>query len=856
MGHIFHSQTRGFERITAEAAINIHRTSGRGIIMIARYLLLASVAGTSIIASSAQAQDASQTSPQSAADSAEQASSARGEVIIVTARRRAETAQEVPLAISVVRGDSIEATGNFNVVKLQQLAPTLQVYTTNPRNTSVNIRGLGVPFGLTSDGFEQGVGIYVDDVYNSRVAAATFDFLDVNQVEVLRGPQGTLYGKNTTAGAINITTNQPTFNFEGRAELSVGNLGLKQAKAAVSGPLSDTIAARIAIASTSRRGTIYNVMSDRWINEQDNLGIRGQLLFQPNDDFSLTLSGDYSRQNPECCGTVFVRVGTTQRPLTRQYDALAAAQGYVVPSRNPYDRLTDLDSELNAGNKIGGVSARIKWNVGPGTLTSVTAWRFWDWKPANDRDFTGLPIVSLSQNPSQQDQYSQEFRYNYESRKVDFVVGLFGFKQRIDTQGTEQQGAAASKWNLTGANANNPSILQGLTATNTQWLKSESAALFGQLSWKVTDALTIQPGARLNYDKKSGFYQRVVTSGTGAVITSCAPSVTAGNPVLTAQCGIYQPQVSAPSDSAWNFTYDFNVNYKIAPDILAYATYAKSFKTLGINQNGLPLNSDNTVNYAAGTVKPESVNHFEVGLKTQFWNRRATFNLTAFRTEIKDFQATVNGGQFGTTRGYLANADKVRSQGIEADFKIVASDRFTAYANGAYTDAKYVKFCNAPPPPELAGGSSTGIVVTGRCSYTGTPGPAATASQVSPPFVDISGERLPGVSKWAFSYGAEYNIPLTLLDKDGQLYVGVDGNYRSHWNSNATPSIYTEVKGYALTNFRAGFRGDGFDVFGWVRNAFDVNYIDNLQVAPGNTGLIAGTPGDPRTWGGTIKFSF
>jgi len=113
----------------------------------------------------------------------------RGDVIIVTARRRQETAQEVPLAISVIRGDSIESTGNFNVVKLQQLAPTLQVYTSNPRNTSVNIRGLGVPFGLTSDGFEQGVGIYVDDVYNARVAAATFDFLDVEQVEVLRGPQ-------------------------------------------------------------------------------------------------------------------------------------------------------------------------------------------------------------------------------------------------------------------------------------------------------------------------------------------------------------------------------------------------------------------------------------------------------------------------------------------------------------------------------------------------------------------------------------------------------------------------------------------------------------------------------------------
>jgi iron complex outermembrane recepter protein len=396
-------------------------------------------------------------------------------------------------------------------------------------------------------------------------------------------------------------------------------------------------------------------------------------------------------------------------------------------------------------------------------------------------------------------------------------------------------------------------LLAGLTASNTQYLKSTSAALFGQLSWKVTDALTIQPGARLNYDKKSGFYERVVTNGQGQVI-SCV--TTPGNPLptdLAAQCGVYQPQVSAPSDSAWNFTYDFNVNYKITPDILAYATYAKSFKTLGINQNGLPLNSDNTVNYDAGTVKPESVNHFEVGLKTQFWDRRATFNLTAFHTSIKNFQATVNGGQFGTVRGYLANAEKVRSQGIEADFKVVASDRFTAYANGAYTDAKYKKFENAPCPPELSGGTITTnpaqVSAPGRAGLPGDP-------SFSPAQCDISGQDLPGVSKWAFSYGAEYNIPVTLLAKEGQAYLGVDGNYRSHWNSNASPSRYTEVKGYALTNFRAGFRGEGFDVFGWVRNAFDVNYIENLQVAPGNTGLIAGQPGDPRTWGGTIKFSF
>ena len=151
-----------------------------------------------------------------------------GNEIVVTARRRSETAQDVPIAISVVGGDQIDSTGSFNVGRLQQLAPTLQFYTSNPRNSAVNIRGIGAPFGLTNDGIEQGVGIYVDDVYYSRVASATFDFLDVAQIEVLRGPQGTLYGKNTTAGAINITTRQPTFDFEGRAEASIGNFGFRQ----------------------------------------------------------------------------------------------------------------------------------------------------------------------------------------------------------------------------------------------------------------------------------------------------------------------------------------------------------------------------------------------------------------------------------------------------------------------------------------------------------------------------------------------------------------------------------------------------------------------------------------------------
>lgn len=750
--------------------------------------------------------------------------------IVVTARRRQETAQDVPLAISVVGGEHIDNTGAFNVGRLQQLTPTLQFYSSNPRNTAVNIRGLGAPFGLTNDGIEQGVGIYIDDVYNARVASATFDFLDVKQIEVLRGPQGTLYGKNTTAGAINITTNQPTFDFEGKAEVSIGNLNFVQAKAAVSGPVTDTLAARLAVSSTNRRGTIYNVTSKQWIQGQDNLGLRGQLLFKPTEALSITLAGDYSEQDAACCGSVYVRTGTTQRAANRQFAALAAAQGYTVPSTNPYDRLTDLDATLQAGNKIGGVSLKAKWDIGPGTLTSVTAWRFWDWKPQNDRDFTGLPIVTKSQNPSQQDQYTQELRYNYSSDRLDFVLGAFGFYQRIDTQGTEQHGSASTKWNLAPSNAlYNSDVLNGLTALNTQYLKNTSVAVYGQASWKVTPELTLQPGVRVNYDKKDGFYQRRVFTASGSEILIDGTTT----PVKTAQLGIFTPQTISPKFSDWNFSYDFTASYKVAPGILFYATYAKTFKSGGINQNGVPTDAANNPILGAATVKPESVQHYEAGLKTEFWDRRAILNLSAYRTDIKDYQANVNNGQFGVLRGYLANAGAVRSQGIEADFSVRPSERFNAYVNGAYTDATYRKFVDAPCPPELSGGAT------------------------SPANCDISGQRLPGVSKWSLSFGLEANAPVTFLEENGQVYFGYDGSYRSNFSSNPTPSIYTWVDGYSLSNFRAGFRTDsGFDIYGWVRNAFDQNYIDQLFVGPGNTGLIAGLPGDPRTWGVTLRKSF
>ncbi|WP_302053748.1 TonB-dependent receptor [Sphingomonas tagetis] len=770
--------------------------------------------------------------------------------IIVTARRRQEQVQDVPIPISVVGVKELDSTGSFNVSRLAQLQPTLQFYSTNPRNSSVNVRGLGAPLGLTNDGIDQGVGVYIDQVYFSRVAVATLDFLDVQQVETLRGPQGTLYGKNTVAGAISITSKAPSFNFEGRAEVSAGSLAFKQAKASVSGPLGETVAARFGVATTSRRGTVYNVRTGNYVNEQDNIGFRGAILWRASDTLDLTLSADYNRQDPECCAQIYIKYGPTQRAANRQYPALTAAfpattqtsGTYRVPSTNPFDRLTDLDADLNARNTLGGVSLRGELEVGSGTLTSVTAWRFWDWLPANDRDFTGLRVTTLSQNPTRQDQFTQELRYAGEGNGFDYVVGAFAFYQDIHTTGTQRQGPDASRWLINPSNAlsNDPTVLDGLTAANDIRLKNFSGALFGKLNWDVTDQITLSPGVRVNYDDKVGSYVSIVRDSAGNLVPA-----TGGTARQVEQRTALGPQsFQNEAYRAWNVSYDFTASYKPSRDVLVYATYAHTFKSGGLNLNGVPV-----VNGVAQTqfaqVDPEKVDHFEIGVKSQFWDRKATLNVTGFWTSIKDYQALVNDGQNTTLRGYLANADEVRVRGIEADFSVRPSERISLYVNGAYTDHEYVRFTNAPCPPERSGGSTVG---------NGLPG---VPGQPSPAVCDISGQWLPGISKWAFSFGGEVNQPVNIFGKDGEIYFGADGSYRSKFSSNASRSIYTDIEGYGLANYRLGYRtDDGLNVFAWVRNATDSEYFDVLATTPGNTGLISGNVGDPRTYGVTVGLSF
>jgi iron complex outermembrane receptor protein len=269
-------------------------------------------------------------------------------------------------------------------------------------------------------------------------------------------------------------------------------------------------------------------------------------------------------------------------------------------------------------------------------------------------------------------------------------------------------------------------VLNGLTSLNDIHFKNTSLAAFGQVTWHATDRLRLQPGLRVNYDKKSGSYIADVFTGTG--------SRTLNND----QRGVLAPQSYQPKFSDWNLSGDFTASFDVAKDVLAYATYAKSFKSGGINLSGLPLDAANNPILSTETVKPEKVDHYEVGLKTQFLDRRVTFNLAGFWTDVKNYQATVTNGQLGVIRGYLANAGKVRTRGVEADTSFRPTSQLSLYASAAFTDAKYVKFVDAPCPPELAGGTAVGSGQTP--SAPGTPG------GLSPAFCNISGQWLPGVS--------------------------------------------------------------------------------------------------------------
>ena len=758
-----------------------------------------------------------------ASESLAQTQLAAVESVVVTARLRLEDAQDVPVSLSVVGAGALASSRTDNVNQLQLLVPSLNYGSPNPRNTSYTIRGLGssvVAIAQSNDGLEPGVGFYVDGVYHARPATAAFDFTDLDRVEVLRGPQGTVFGKNSTAGAISITTQAPSFDYQTKAEISGGDFGYFQAKGAITGAISETLAGRFSGLVTKRGGVLYNAFLGERDNDIDNIAVRGQLLYQPSSDFHARFSIDYSSFDNRCCTQAYLTVGQTLKPAARQYPAMAAAMNYTPPSLNPYDRIASIDADLAAHTNEGGMGLNADWVLGAVTLTSISAWRWWNWDAANDRDYTSIPIQLEQHIPSYQRQFSQEFRVASNGRNtIDYVAGVYWFMQRITGTPITVYGPQASFWLLGPAPQFPANLLDGYRTDGATKFISSSYAAFGEATWHVTEALSVTGGIRYTYEEKDGSFASDVSGGLA----------TTNQTLINAKLSILRPQSYGAAVSDGSPSGRATISYQIADEIMGYGTYARASKSGGINMSGLPLNPSNLPALSTAVIKPEQNTTWEIGLKTRLLDDHLLINIDAFDTTVRDFQANVVDTGPGALRGYLANIEKVRVQGVELDSSFAADEHLSGHFSAAYTAGKYASYQNGPCPLELIATSTT--------------------------VCNLSGRPLSALPVWALSLGGDYATPLQVADLPGQAYLHGEYSYRSKTYGDSSDSQYTRMPAYSLLHTSLGWRTAQWDFSLWVRNLTNERYLQNVTVQAGNSGLVVGTPADPRSFGATLRAS-
>ena len=753
----------------------------------------ASVLALSALAAAGAAR--AQTKPVPPARASDAAASV-GEVV-VTARHREENVQDVPASVAVVGGGLLAATNTNGVAQVAQFVPSLKFSEYSPRSTFLNIRGLGSTFGLANDGLDPGVGFYVDGVYYNRPGTVTFSLVDIDHIEVLNGPQGTLYGKNTTAGAVSVTTQSPAFALSATGEITAGNLGQAQVKASVTGPLiGDVLAGSLSISATHHDGYERNAFDGARINSLSDTTYRGQLLYAPTDDLKVRFIADYAKQTAKCCAQAFA--GYETLPSGVNFQATAAHFGYT-----PVAGQINIDAPVKADQETGGVSVQGDWTLPKVALTSITAWRFWNFSPATDVIDTPLDDFSNTPFADQQTQFSQEFRVASTGHNtVDYVGGLYFFHESVKGISTVQYGSAAA-FLLLGP-AVPAAAVTGITQKSVADLDTDSYAAFGQATWHVSPRLNLTGGLRYTYDNKDGSYNSVGTGGAAAFRAVLAPTAAFST-------STHKAEIAGHAD----------VSYDLTDDVMSYASYSRGYRSIGLNLAILPPT-------ASASVAPESIDAYEAGVKTRLFDRKLTLNADVFYEADRNYQATVTQFVNGVGRAFIGSVPKVLSKGFEVTAQARPSSDLSLYASATYDHATYDKFPTSPCPVEAPAGSV--------CSQTG--------------------QDLTGVPRWSTSAGFEYRRNVALGGRDVEAYLGADDSYRSSEFSQSTNSIYSKLPSLNLLNLRLGVRDPdhGWDVYLFGKNVDSERYYTNLTSLP--YGYVIGTPGDPATYGVTLRVHY
>ncbi|EJL26220.1 outer membrane receptor protein [Caulobacter sp. AP07] len=683
---------------------------------------------------------------------AQEASTTALDEVVVTAERRSENLQKVPVSVAVVGGDQLRAIqgGGDDIISLSGKVPSFYAETTTGRIfPRFYIRGLGnIDFYL---GASQPVSIIQDDVVLEHVVLKSNPVFDVKQVEVLRGPQGSLFGRNTTAGIVKFDTNKPTQTLQGRASASYGTYGTTTFDGGIGGPIvADKLAFRVSALYQHRDDYVDNVYAgasaDGTVTPKKNAmggfdekDVRLQILATPTDQ--LTVLASAHARNYEGTSTLFLRQ--------------ALKKGSNKPTA-PRDQVAFDEANNNPqAYDTQGASLNVAYDFGPVTLTSISAYETTAGYSRGDTDggaAANYPVGGVPNGFGQSmgrvrdlDQLTQEIRLaSNGDNRLKWQVGGMYFDSRDTTEFYQRA-------YFTKTNPNNWVRLHNL---NTSW------ALFGQLSYKVTDALTITAGARETYDAKKTVLAQTANTAAGAVTYNGRRYVR-----LTDE----QP------------SWDLSALYQVNPDVSVYARVAKGFRGPTIQGRSAVFNADFT------TANSETILSYEAGFKSALLDNSLRFNASAFAYEVKDIQLN---GNDSNGNGVLFNADKAQAYGMEADaeWRPVSNLLLTAGVSLLHSEIKdkrvYAQVCAL----------NSVVVCTVKNPTIAIVGPFGTST-----FAQIDGQPLPNAPKYNFNFTARYDLP---VGADGKLFVATDWNVQGYTNF----VLYKTDEFYSKNNFEGGLK--------------------------------------------------
>ena len=813
-----------------------------------------------------------------AGDAAAPSTDDREADIIVTASKRETTLQDTPIAVSVTSAATIEQAQIRDLADLQSVVPSLRVsQNQNSAATTFLIRGFGN--GANNPGIEPSVGVFIDGVYRSRSAAQITDLPNIVRVEVLRGPQSTLFGKNASAGVISVVTQKPQFEFGGSATATYGNYNTVVLKADVTGPISKSVAFSLA-GNYNRRDGFYRItnLNNADINDRNRYDVRGQLLFQPSSDFSIRLIGDYSKIDERCCMAPNVLNGQTGAILSAVIGAPA------VVSNAPYATTINLNRLPENHIENYGGSGQIDYDFGNLSLTSITAYREVRTRTSDDSDFTAAEIISQVSN-TKINTFTQEVRLTSDfDGPVNFLLGGFYFDEKIDFNNDvilgrdarpylnilSQGGLNTVEGIVGGAGAVGRTFFQPGQGTSDNFLfRNKAYSAFGTVDFKPTDRLTLTAGFNYTRDRKDVTsavrttepFSAIDLVALGAAIGVPAPLAnTAANPLLPLRALQFLPPflnfpnaVESGKTRDGNLSYTLRAAYKLNRHLNFYATYATGFKASSFNLSrdsrpspasfipGSPVSAPAAspirtaglaiANLTTGSrfAGPEDAENFEIGIKGSF--NRVSYNFSAFKQSIKGFQGNV----FTGTGFVLSNAGKQSTKGFEVEGTVTPVDPLTLFLAVTYLDAKFDSFVN----------SAVG---------------------------DISGQEVAGVSPLSTSAGATFtqkfdNGMKFILRGDYQFqsdtqvvqglpgFVTTTGGVPNYTNAVAVGRQFTrEVNEFNAAATLQLANGLEFSVYG--RNLSNNRYLTAIFDGVAQSGSVFGYRNQPRTYGGSVRFKF